>query len=65
MKPIPPKRCDYSRFAIDYGSHPIPAFIVVFQDEPKWIAYNRGADTDENPYRKKYLKSLKGQSPVA
>ena len=31
------------------------------QDEPKWIAYNRGSETDVNPYRVDYLKTLQGK----
>lgn len=31
------------------------------QDEPKWIAYNRGSETDVNPYRVDYLKALQGK----
>ncbi|KAG6843629.1 1,2-dihydroxy-3-keto-5-methylthiopentene dioxygenase 1 [Tephrocybe sp. NHM501043] len=30
----------------------------VLQDEPKWIPYNRSSDTDINPHRVGYLKSI-------
>lgn len=29
----------------------------LFKDEPKWTPLQRGAETDENTYRKEYLKS--------
>lgn len=28
------------------------------QDEPKWIPYNRSADTDVNSYRLEYVRSI-------
>jgi hypothetical protein len=31
------------------------------QDEPKWIAHNRGHETDVNPFRVEYLKSVEVQ----
>lgn len=34
---------------------------LVLQDEPKWIAHNRGDQTDANPYRLEYLKSIQVQ----
>ena len=31
------------------------------QDEPKWIAHNRGQETDANPFRIQYVKSVEVQ----
>jgi cupin superfamily acireductone dioxygenase involved in methionine salvage len=30
----------------------------LFKDEPKWTPLNRGNETDENEYRKEYLKTV-------
>jgi 1,2-dihydroxy-3-keto-5-methylthiopentene dioxygenase len=30
----------------------------ICQDEPKWTPYNRGAETDVNPYRQQYLQEI-------
>lgn len=30
----------------------------LFKDEPKWTPLNRGPETDENQYRKEYLKTV-------
>jgi 1,2-dihydroxy-3-keto-5-methylthiopentene dioxygenase len=30
----------------------------LFKDEPKWTPLNRGSETDENPYRKEYVREV-------
>jgi len=46
----------YHRFTLDEANN-IKA-LRLFQDEPKWIPYNRNVDTDVNPHRINYLKSV-------
>jgi len=46
----------YHRFTLDENND-IKA-MRLFKDEPKWIPYNRGQETDANPYRVQYLTSI-------
>ncbi|KAG6918254.1 1,2-dihydroxy-3-keto-5-methylthiopentene dioxygenase 1 [Tephrocybe rancida] len=46
----------YHRFTLDEVNN-IKA-LRLFKDEPKWIPYNRSQDTDVNPHRIGYLKSI-------
>ncbi|KAJ7776061.1 Acireductone dioxygenase ARD family [Mycena maculata] len=46
----------YHRFTLDEADN-IRA-LRLFQDEPKWIPYNRGVDTEANPHRVDYLRSV-------
>ncbi|KAJ7076659.1 Acireductone dioxygenase ARD family [Mycena belliarum] len=46
----------YHRFTLDEADN-IRA-LRLFQDEPKWVPYNRGEATDANPHRMEYLKSI-------
>ncbi|KAG2347557.1 Acireductone dioxygenase [Suillus weaverae] len=49
----------YHRFTLDMGNR--VRTMRLFKDEPKWIAHNRNDQTDANPYRLKYLKSIEVQ----
>ena len=44
----------YHRFTLDEGNY-IKA-IRLFQEEPKWVPYNRSEETEVNPYRLDYLR---------
>ncbi|KAJ7118433.1 RmlC-like cupin domain-containing protein [Mycena crocata] len=46
----------YHRFTLDEANN-IRA-LRLFQDEPKWVPYNRGAETEANPHRMQYLRSV-------
>jgi len=46
----------YHRFTLDTGDR-IKA-LRLFQDEPKWIPHNRSEETEVNPYRLDYLKTV-------
>ncbi|KAG9308097.1 Acireductone dioxygenase ARD family [Chiua virens] len=49
----------YHRFSLDTNNH--VRTMRLFKDEPKWIAHNRGQETDGNSYRIEYLKSIEVQ----
>jgi len=53
----------YHRFTLD-ETNAIEA-MRLFKDEPKWTPYNRGAETDSNPYRLKYLDELECRKTAA
>ncbi|EAU91946.1 1,2-dihydroxy-3-keto-5-methylthiopentene dioxygenase [Coprinopsis cinerea okayama7 len=46
----------YHRFTLDENNY-IKA-IRLFQDEPKWIPYNRSEETEVNPHRINYLREI-------
>ncbi|KAJ7154387.1 Acireductone dioxygenase ARD family [Mycena crocata] len=46
----------YHRFTLDEANN-IRA-LRLFQDEPKWVPYHRGAETEVNPHRVEYLRSV-------
>ncbi|KAF8058649.1 Acireductone dioxygenase ARD family [Lyophyllum atratum] len=46
----------YHRFTLDEANR-IRA-LRLFKDEPKWIPYNRSTETEVNPHRIEYLKSI-------
>ncbi|KIJ18083.1 hypothetical protein PAXINDRAFT_110533 [Paxillus involutus ATCC 200175] len=49
----------YHRFSLDEKNR--VRIMRLFKDEPKWIAHNRGHETDVNPFRVEYLKSVEVQ----
>ncbi|GBE77316.1 1,2-dihydroxy-3-keto-5-methylthiopentene dioxygenase 1 [Sparassis crispa] len=53
----------YHRFSLDMGNK--SRTMRLFKDEPKWLAYNRGATTDASPYRLDYLKTLDSVATAA
>ncbi|KAF9455988.1 Acireductone dioxygenase ARD family [Collybia nuda] len=46
----------YHRFTLDEKDN-IKA-LRLFKDEPKWVPHNRGPETDVNPHRIGYLKTI-------
>ncbi|KAF2170827.1 hypothetical protein M409DRAFT_18800 [Zasmidium cellare ATCC 36951] len=44
----------YHRFTTDEKNY--TKAMRLFKEDPKWTPLNRGEETDENPYRKDYLK---------
>ncbi|KAJ3748374.1 Acireductone dioxygenase ARD family [Lentinula detonsa] len=46
----------YHRFTVDEGD--LVQAVRLFKDEPKWSAIYRGAESDANPHRIDYLKSI-------
>ncbi|KAH0833836.1 ARD/ARD' family-domain-containing protein [Lanmaoa asiatica] len=51
----------YHRFSLDTENR--VRTMRLFKDEPEWIAHNRGQETDVNPFRIEYLKSIEVQRP--
>ncbi|KAF1915368.1 1,2-dihydroxy-3-keto-5-methylthiopentene dioxygenase [Ampelomyces quisqualis] len=48
----------YHRFTTDEQNY--TKAMRLFKDEPKWTPLNRGNETDENQFRKDYLKTQQG-----
>lgn len=50
----------YHRFTLDTKDR-IRA-MRLFKEEPKWVPYKRGEETDVNRYRKEYVSSVAGKA---
>ncbi|KAJ3867634.1 Acireductone dioxygenase ARD family [Lentinula novae-zelandiae] len=46
----------YHRFTVNEGN--MAQAVRLFKDEPKWMAIYRGEESDANPHRIEYLKSI-------
>jgi len=46
----------YHRFSVDEAN--MTRTMRLFKDEPKWAAHNRSSETDMNPNRLQYLRSI-------
>ncbi|KAJ3813494.1 Acireductone dioxygenase ARD family [Lentinula lateritia] len=46
----------YHRFTVNEGN--MAQAVRLFKDEPKWMAIYRGEESDANPHRIRYLKSI-------
>ncbi|KAF1957500.1 1,2-dihydroxy-3-keto-5-methylthiopentene dioxygenase [Byssothecium circinans] len=46
----------YHRFTTDEADVSYTKAMRLFKEDPKWTPLNRGSETDENQYRKEYLK---------
>ncbi|EJD00525.1 1,2-dihydroxy-3-keto-5-methylthiopentene dioxygenase [Fomitiporia mediterranea MF3/22] len=50
----------YHRFTVDERN--AVTAMRLFKDEPKWTPHNRGAETDVNPYRQTYVRSVRASA---
>jgi hypothetical protein len=59
-RPTTSKPFAYSRYVCILPSAwaGINEFIHGYKDEPKWIPYNRSEETEANPHRVEYLRSI-------
>ncbi|TCD68166.1 1,2-dihydroxy-3-keto-5-methylthiopentene dioxygenase [Steccherinum ochraceum] len=52
----------YHRFSLDEKEY--MKVLRLFKEEPKWTAHYRGNETDANPHRLDYLKSVQAVVPL-